>query len=95
MPPIRELRHQITNYLDNPNTKSTNFEMFASDTRGEYGGMGTPPVTLVQFPLPPFFIFSINVWRASLLPLYRIETSFHAGPTTFFQHYDTLNNHFS
>src|SRR3569832_2437039 len=52
-------------YLARPSTKSTSFSMSASATRGEYGGIGAPPVTSVQLPLPPFFTFST---RRALAP---------------------------
>src|SRR3569623_345648 len=70
--------------------------MSASETRGEYGGMGAPPVTAVQLPLPPLCTFlmstsfgapfstvpSVSVALISFWPLYFSATSFHAGPTT-------------
>src|SRR3569623_462957 len=71
--------------------------MSASETRGEYGGMGAPPVTAVQLPLPPLCTFlmstsfgapfstvpSVSVALISFWPLYFSATSFHAGPTPF------------
>src|SRR3569833_2949695 len=78
------LRPALRDYLARLRTKSTNFSMSASATRGEYGGIGTPPVTSVQLPLPPFFTFSTKRALAPASPLYLLETSCLAGPTTFF-----------
>src|SRR3569832_1856824 len=77
------LRPALRDYLARLRTKSTNFSMSASATRGEYGGIGTPPVTSVQLPLPPFFTFSTNRALAPASPLYLLETSCQAGPTPF------------
>jgi hypothetical protein len=67
-------------YLPRDSTKSTSFSIFASETRGEYGGIGAGP----QVPLPPFFTLLINIALAPASPLYFLPTSFHAGPTIFF-----------
>src|SRR3569832_1910922 len=47
------LRPALREYLARLRTKSTNFSMSSSATRGEYGGICTPPVTSVQWPGPP------------------------------------------
>src|SRR3569833_1667479 len=52
------LRPALRDYKAKQRTKTTNFSMSASATRGEYGGIGTPPVTSVQLPLPRLFTFS-------------------------------------
>src|SRR3569623_1684744 len=77
------LRPALRDYLARLRTKSTNFSMSASATRGEYGGIGTPPVTSVQLPLPPFFTYSTKRALAPASPLYLLATSCQAGPTTF------------
>src|SRR3989338_7009829 len=63
-------------------TKSTSALMSASETRGEYGGIGTPPVTSVQLPLPPALTLPISMTRAVASPLYLAAMSFQDGPTT-------------
>src|SRR3569832_1278600 len=84
-------------YFARDRTKSTSLSLSASDTRGELGGIGTPPVTAVQLPLPPLCTFltstsfgepfstvpSVRVAEISFWPLYFSATSFQAGPTTF------------
>src|SRR3569832_1182580 len=78
------LRPAMRDYLARLRTKYTKITMSASASRGEYGGICTPPVTSVQLPLPPIFTFSTKRALAPASPLYLMETTSQAGPTTIF-----------
>src|SRR6185437_440123 len=58
---------------------STIFLISASETRGEFGGIGIGP----QTPEPPFFTFSTSISTALGLPRYLAATSLYDGPTIF------------